>query len=69
MKNRLGLGRIPDIRLIFNAGYPVGYLANIRYPANYRISSIGNQLDIRNPDSFNIREDIENGRISGLTQE
>ena len=35
-------GRIPDIRLIYNAGYPVpaGYLANIRYPANYRISGV-----------------------------
>ncbi len=28
------LGRIPDIRLISNAGY----LANVRYPENYRIS-------------------------------
>ena len=33
-------GRIPNIRLISNAGYPVParYLAIVRYPANYRIS-------------------------------
>ena len=58
----LGLGRIlfcriPDIQLIFNAGYPVpaGYLANVRYPAIYRISGVKNQPDIMKPDSFNIR--------------
>ena len=44
-------GLIPDIRLIYNAGY----LANVRYPANYQISGIKNQLDIRYPDSFNTR--------------
>ena len=43
----LGLGRIPDIQLIYNAGYPIpaGYLANVRYPANYRISGVKNQPD------------------------
>ena len=32
--------RIPDNRLISNAGYPVlaGYLANVQYLTNYRIS-------------------------------
>ena len=52
-------------QLIFNAGY----LANVRYPANYRISSIINQPDIRYPDSFNIQYPAGywNCRISGPT--
>ena len=55
---RLGFGRIPDIRLISNARYPVSgrILKLARYPANYRIVSI-----------FSIRSDIENWRISGQT--
>ena len=52
LNSKLELGRIlfwPDIRLISNAWYPVpaGYLANVRYRANYRISGITNQPDIR----------------------
>ena len=52
-------------QLIFHAGY----LANVRYPANYRLSSIKNQPDIRYPDSFNIQfpAGYWNCRISGPT--
>ena len=57
--------RISDIRLIYNAGYPVpaGYLANVRFSANYwisvRISGLKNQSDIRYTDSLNIRYPAE----------
>ena len=42
---KLGLGRIPDIRYpdSFNDRYPAGYMANARYPANYRLSGSKNQ--------------------------
>ena len=68
----VGLGRIPDIRLIFNAGY----LANVLYPANYRISvqitgypalEISWISGIRIVSISGILPDIENGLISGYT--
>ena len=56
VKSQLGLGWI---LFWWDTGHPAdynaGYLANVRYPANYRISDIKNQQDIRYPDSFNIR--------------
>ena len=65
-------GQMPDIRLIFNAGY----LAHVRYPANYRISGritgypalkisriFGILIDLIS----SILQDIENCRISCKT--
>ena len=59
-KFSVGLGRIPDIRLIYNAGYLVsGRLMKLAgYPENYRIfgriTGIRNQPGIRCLNSFNI---------------
>ena len=64
-------GRIPDIRLIYNAGnrYSSGYMANVRYPAKYWISGIRNQpvTGIRIVSILSIRPDIENNWLSGQT--
>ena len=68
----------PDIRYpdSFNIRYPAWYLANARYPANYRISGriTGYQaVEINRISGVRIvsisvnRPDIENGRISGPT--
>ena len=67
---RILFGRIPDIQLISNTGYPAS--ANVRYPAHYRISGrktgypaleIGRISGIRIISISSIRPDIENGWI------
>ena len=65
---------MPDIRLISNDGYPVPAenLANVRYPANYRLSGykalkISRISVIRILSISGIRPDIENCQISGPT--
>ena len=55
----VALGRIPDIQLIYNAGYLVSGQISGQHSISgklldNRISHIRNQPDIRYPDSFNI---------------
>ena len=67
----LGLGRIPDIRLISNDGYPVPAniwpTFDIRQITGYTALKISRVSGIRIVSISGFRPDIENGRISGPT--